>query len=729
MLLSDVLDWAESMAPAGSAATPAERAAAERILQLTIDDVDLTGSGIDSLALASLVLGGAPLSEILIPGDGSATDRWKAVVAAQAIDAAVGPATLLADLDAVGLDVGRSGVEQAILRDLPIASTMFDAIAVSSLILPGHTARRSSTHRRSTSRPRSRVYGGAVQGPLSAQTPLPGATTADLAAGMPAAVTFGDLLFSLLDSRSYPWEQIAPASIDPGAALRTSPGRGCDGHIRCEYVAQYRFSFDPGPGETTEFAAPTIAVTLPTGTVRGRDLYAMGSGPRDTWRDEQYSGPTQGDGNLVRLPLPDMPGGTVLALEFWHTASTRPGPTTSTATLTSGELTASYLMRGDAAPDTFDDPVNNWIDGNWEDVHRLHEPLKEGRLYYEWISPSYRALTDDGTEILGPPVDEDYFLVDPPKPGQRLIISTNAADGQIALALFRRSDLAPPVSDAPASPMPGTAVTEQSGAAGQPAESGGDAAAPFEDHTLVDQAVVRGSGSAEVEAASTDAAAGEQMMLRVTSGNGQSSASLYSLRARYIEEPAEQRCSPAAPVYPGAEVAAVERPGDSHNQHPVPVRLAPDGRDLRRRRGRPRSGGARYARRHRPCRNRRRRRRRDLHRRRRRGGLGAGRTRPESVFDERAADADHRDQLRGSRRHPATAGAVIASVVLVGGDDIIPLAPVAQHTAQFNEESHAASLRLRTLAGRLRLPAVVVGQQTSTCARRRCQRPPRPTTS
>ena len=43
----------------------------------------------------------------------------------------------------------------------------------------------------------------------------------------------------------------------------------------------------------------------------------------------------------------------------------------------------------------------------------------------------------------------------------------------------------------------------------------------------------------------------------------------------------------------------------------------------------------------------------------------------------------------------------IASVVLVGGDDIIPLAPVAQHTGQFNEASHAPDLRLRTRRRRM----------------------------
>ena len=49
--------------------------------------------------------------------------------------------------------------------------------------------------------------------------------------------------------------------------------------------------------------------------------------------------------------------------------------------------------------------------------------------------------------------------------------------------------------------------------------------------------------------------------------------------------------------------------------------------------------------------------------------------------------------LGGDRSH-------ISSIVIVGGDDIIPLAPVAEQTSQFTEVSHAADLRLTADAGR-----------------------------
>ena len=168
--------------------------------------------------------------------------------------------------------------------------------------------------------------------------------------------------------------------------------------------------------------------------------------------------------------------------------------------------------------------------------------------------PSGAHCRGDGTIIPGPVLDEDYFLVDAPQPGQRLVISTNATDGQIALALFSSSEAQASLVEGAATPVPGTAVTEQNGDAGAPAESGGDAAAPLAGHTLVDQAVVSGGGSEQLEAASTDADPGAQLLLRVTSGDGKPSSSLYSLRARYVDEPAESVCpawEPAQTADPG----------------------------------------------------------------------------------------------------------------------------------------------------------------------------------
>ena len=184
-------------------------------------------------------------------------------------------------------------------------------------------------------------------------------------------------------------------------------------------------------------------MNLPAGTVRGRDLNAVGSGPQDTWRNEPYTGPVQTDGRMVRIPLAGHAGRDrpdARDLVHRHHAPRRH--------LLDGDphqrrhASATSKMRGDATTD---------------DVRRSREQLDQRRLGRS--SPSARGAaggspllrvalgvlrdraTRTATVDLGPALDEDYFLVNPPQPGQRLIISTNATDGQIALALFAKSDL------------------------------------------------------------------------------------------------------------------------------------------------------------------------------------------------------------------------------------------------------------------------------------------------
>ncbi|HEX5856864.1 MAG TPA: hypothetical protein VFY91_02015 [Microbacterium sp.] len=714
--LAEVLDWAAATLAPGSTSTVAEREAALRIQDLSLEDVDLDDSGIDGLSLASLVLGGAPLSQVELPGPDTPTQRWQAVATAQALSTPVEGSMFLADLDAAGLDIDRSGVEAVTLRSLPVASTLFDAITMNSLFLEG-TPLGALDAGDLTPEARTALFGRDATGPLSqfAGSFLPQSTVADLALGVPGDVTFGSLLFSLLDTQSYPWEQISPTSISPTAAFESGPSTGCNGKIRCEYNVQFRYTFDPGPGERTTFVAPTASATLPVGSVHSGQLFAAGSGPLDTWQHEQYGGPVQSDGTLVRLPLPDMPGGTTVNFEIWHTNTNAPGETESIGTLTSGDLSATSRLSANAALIYYDNPANNRIPGGWDDEARYREPLQEGRLYYEWISPAYQRFDEElGRTFPGPALDEDYFRVRPPDPGERLVISTNAMDGQLALALFSESALSGPLGTPNAGAAPGTPVTEQSGSGGEPAEAGGDAAAPFAGFSLVDQASVGGDGTAMVEAAPTDAAADDEMLLRVTSGNGVSSSSLYSLRATYIEEPAEVVCTPSAPASPSPLVPVSDaitedtntiylmdsrRFDDTHGAgRAAEVRTRLDGLD-----------GT--------------------------GFVGSG------AVDGAVLSVDADEDVRAARgildQNPCSmtaranlAGAInayvaeqvgerrdqIASIVLVGGDDVLPLAPVAQHTGQFNEASHAADLRRVPGAGEAPCPASVPEGSPDPCA-------------
>ncbi|QIG39261.1 hypothetical protein G5T42_06975 [Microbacterium sp. 4R-513] len=701
--LNEVLAWAEAALAPGSTATDVERAAAERIQSLTLGDLDVDGSALDSLTLASYVMGEAPVGDIALPGG----TTWQSLVDAQGLGFQVDAAWYLADLDLAGLNIERSRIDAVALRSLPVGSSLMRFIDPSDLFLAG-TPLGDLDVSTLDETARLALFGDPnVTGALAgfSQAFLPDATVADLAAGAPESVTFGDLLMSMLDRDSYPWEQIAPASIDPNLVEASTDPRGCDDKLRCGQIAAFKYTFDPGPGEPTTFRAPTATFSSPVGT-SPFTTYVWGSGPDgSTAMFQPYTGPKQIDAEQMRLPLPDTAGGTVVAVKSYFTATTQPGDSHASGELTSGSLSASADLYGGAPLDSFDDPDRNLVDGQWVGNPA---PLVEDQISYEWISPAWRDLDDNtGDKIQGPAQDEDYYLVNPPPAGKRLVVSTNATDGQISLSLYapKRNESGLGVADA--GPVPGTAVTEQTGATDQPAQAGADAGVPLSGQTLIDQTVVGGDGTAQIEAASTDAAPGDQLLVRVTSGNRLPSASLYSLRVQYLDEPAEAQCTawtPRQTADPGVEGVSdpvtpttntiylfdEKRYGDTYGAasardvRDALVSLTGDGHV-----GDGAVDGAVLAIDSSPA-------------------VQAARAsvdaNPCSMKAREALssaiNAFVGQELGGNRSQ-------IRSVVIVGGDDIIPLAPVAQHTSQFTEESHADDLRLPTLPNGDPCPAAV----------------------
>ncbi|MEU1971523.1 hypothetical protein ABZ477_07695 [Microbacterium sp. NPDC019599] len=710
--LDVVLAWAADTLADGATPTPEERAAAELIQSLTLGDVGLDDSGLDGLTIASYVLGSAPLAEIPLGGAGAPLSQWQGLLDRQGLDLPLDGETALADADAAGLDVSHSGIEAVPLRDLPIDKTLFGYLRVvtDDPSVPGHGLFLTGTPLGDLDvttlddAARQALFGTPdVTGTLAApSTPiLQSATVADLARGVPGDVTFGTLLLSMLDTENYPWEQIDPSSIDPSLASSSTSGQSCTGNIRCSMTASFAFTFDAGPGDPTTYLAPTASVTTPAGTtVRrapGSDTLlvgAAGSGPGLSFSGEDlYQGPLQLDGRLVRIPLPDTRAGTVIQFTTAFTETNQPGAGRSTAELTSGGLTATEELFNDAPLSTFDDPTRNLVAGQPQVLHRI----TEGILYYEWISPQWMGIDDEGNPSLGPAEDADYYGVDAPAPGERLVISTNGSDGQIALSLYApTTDSAATLGVADAGPAPGTAVTEQSGQ-GSPAEAGADAASELPGQTLVDQAVVRGDGAAEVEAASTAASGGDTLVLRVTSGNGNPSSSLYSLRVRYLPEPAETTCLPYAPPQVG-----VQGTNDPVTDATNTLYLL-DTQRYGERYGAAAAESVRAS----------------LASLTGTGTVGAGTVQGavlsvDSDPDVRAARAALDANPCSMAARGALTSAInrfvsqaieghrdqVASVVVVGGDDVLPFAPVAQNTAQFTEASHAGELRLLSpLAG------------------------------
>jgi hypothetical protein len=716
--LADVLAWVEETLADGSGATPAQIAAAQRIRTLNLEDVDLSASGIDGLSLASFVLGNAPLAQVPVPGSGPVLQRWQALLDRQGIELTLDAQSVLAEVDSAGLDIGRSRVDEVPVRDLPLALTLMDRLLVSELFLENTPLGELEVSSLDPAA-RTALFGAnAPTGTLGAHRAdvLPGATVADLAAGAPTSVTLGTLLFSLIDAGSYPWEQIEATALPHNAINATAPV-SCGYGNQCDPVARFAFTFDAGPGEPTVFPAPTATITLPPGTTRSPDdITIWGSGPGSVWlrSNSAYTGPVVQDGEVVRFPLPDTPSGTSFVLGVPYTASLAgPGEFDTRARLSSGGITSPEWGLWIPLSDDFqgwDDPRRNRLpDGTWEMGDP--EPMVEGRIYYEWITPAYRRLTDFGEPVYGPADDEDYYLVNPPGPGERLILSTNATDGQIAVSLFTPETGAPPVAVENAGPAPGVPVSEPGGPAGGAQVAGSDVSAALPGHELVDQMMAIGADVAQIEVASADlAAASEPLLVRVTSGNGQPTSSLYSLRVRYVEEPVEQSCTPwTAP--PGADgqigtsdpvtattntiyLMDTERFGDTHGAEAAQAVLdalseldgiagvqgavlSVDASPLVRQ--------AREALDANPC------------------SMAARRGLVSAI------NTYVRQQIGGNDDN-------IRSVVLVGGDDILPHVPVPQRTAQFNEASHAPSLRLSERPDGSPCPETLEPGQPDPCA-------------
>lgn len=760
--LDEVLQWARDALVNGSTATAAERAAAEVILSLTLADIDVSDSGLDALSLASYVLGSAPVAEIPLGGSDDPSAAWRDAALRQGLEYPIDPETVVAELDSAGLEVNRIGLESVALRSLPVADTLFDMLLMTDLFL-ARTPLGALRVEAFEPDLQSALFGTTgVEGTLANPTLplLDTATVADFAARAPAEATFGVLLMSLLDAASYPWEQISPSSLSPQLATETAQTFPCEYTSACRASVEYRFAFDPGPGEPTTFDDPLASITLPEGTELNL-LWQRGSGPATVWTGEDNriaQAITQG--RKVSLPLGDTPAGTVVSFQAWHSNTNQAGYFSSTAELSVEGLTATAELGAANDLQTWDDAAGNLPDAN-------ARMLEEGKLRFETIAPAWLDNDDfTGAPIQGPANDTDYFRVKPAGPGERLVVSTNAMDGQLVMSLHAPEIPTTDLGVADITPAPATLVTEQSGSGGAPAEAGSDAAVSLPGTTVLDSAVLSGGGTASLEATTTPA--GDDLILRVANATTAHSTSLYSLRVQYIDEAPEQYCAPWSPefempdAYPAAvsdviteetntlylidssrfdatygpgsatlvreqlarlsseaeiagttvrgAVLSIDTLGTSVDS--APLLAAPDAAPDGAPDGAPTEEG-------------------DLGPLTEIGtsvetgefaedgavggpvaltsGIAAADVEDSAITLARAELDDNpcsmpRRAALVSAINDAIATAIsdhrdqITSVVVIGGDDIIPFAPVAQHTSQFTEASHSADLRLTETA-------------------------------
>lgn len=694
VMLAEVLAWAD--AADGDGATREERESAERIRNLSIADVDLDGTGIDRLSMSELILGDAAAD--LDQGDVAAIPLHELPIEATPLDSIP-----------IAPSAGRPG--------LFLAGTPLGALDVGDLPRSAQTA----------------LFGGARTGTLAenAAALLATATVADLALGAPDAVTVGTLLISLLDRPALPWERLDPAALPGDVPVVESGAGSCGATVPCDRFVEYRFTFDPGPGGPATFLAPTAAIGLPA-TTKPAGVRAAGSGPGYAGgADAAYAGPLQVDGSLVRLPLADTPGGTVTSVTVAYSASRQPDAGGSSATLTSGALVAQDAVPAASVPagSAQEDAAAPAVEASGDAI-----PLTADSVRYGSISPAWTEL-DEGL-VVGPAGEEDWYEVAPPVPGERLNVSANAPDGRWKVDLFAPDRSRSPLGVAVGVEPPG------SGTAG---------------HVLVDSLVGGGEQGVTVSGSSESANGAEPWLVRVASGDGAASRSLYTVRATYTAEPPAQRCpawtpptdvdlvperspDPFGPVDPldptdplfGSDPLFGLDPLDPFAPDEVapeiesdPVTRATntvfvmDTARFRATHGLEATEEVTAA----------------IRALDGTGSVGDGTVKGAILsVDTDPAVAAARTALDAQPCSVAARGTLaaaiiasvtkaiggegdhIASIVIVGGDDVIPFAPVAQHTALFTEAGHASELALSEQPDGSACPSDVAANAIDPCA-------------
>ena len=389
---------------------------------------------------------------------------------------------------------------------------------------------------------------------------------------------------------------------------RRAPGYGCDGPDALRVQRAVPLHLRPRAGRADDVRRPDRVHRRSRPEPRRSDQYfASASGPLDTWTASRTTGRSRSTATSCACRCADAVGGTSIEFEVWHTPPTRsPASTVVDGTLTSGALTASASSRrtprfeidsrrsrrttGSAAPGTTRPATAS--------------RCRRGASTTSGSRPQYRAATTRPADAIdGPALDEDYFLVDPPAPGERLVISTNATDGQIALALFSQSA---PTRDLGIESAGRRARNRRHGAE---RDAGGSPPRPAamrplrSPDTRSSTRPPSGGGGTRGESRrprrmprpdERDAAAGHERQRR-----GQHLAVLAACPLhRGARRVGVRTVDVTAAQTPIPRSCRHERPGDRHHEHGLPGRHPAVRRHPRRRGGGRGARGARHARRH-----------------------------------------------------------------------------------------------------------------------------------
>ena len=313
----------------------------------------------------------------------------------------------------------------------------------------------------------------------------------------------------MLDADSYPWEQIAPSSIDPHLIEDSTAETGCDGHIRCTQSATSSSPSTPVRASRRRSRRRRRPSTMPDGhgpdvPVRGR----LGSGRAARRERTVCTGRSRCRRRRCPLPLPETAGGTVYSIETYYTATTLPTEAHATGQLTSGDRTATTHLSSIEVPIPLVRRPRAQLRRRGVAERPRRPRLSDGMIYYEWISPSTVGSTTRQQVGRARAQDEDYYLVDATRPASasssrrtRPTARSRCRSTRRARRLRRSASRTPAPRPGPRSPSRAAATAEPGGVGRRRRR----AASPGRRSST--RRSCAATGRAEVEAASTDAAA------------------------------------------------------------------------------------------------------------------------------------------------------------------------------------------------------------------------------
>ncbi|KRC53533.1 MULTISPECIES: IPT/TIG domain-containing protein [unclassified Nocardioides] len=453
------------------------------IRALTYADFDLDGSVVGRIPLAAVVLGAKPLSAIALPGaGGGASGRlaaWCGEIQAQGFSCpelrngvTVDAATVASSLDAGGVDLARTRLGDVPLVTLDPTDTALADITARGTYLTGTPLGDVRLDALSSGARTALVdcsaLGSACPGDYTlgsaqrenAEALRATGTLADLASGVPQDVTFGDLLFSLVDPSYYPWEDLPLQGVNLSEARAAAQYNPSEDPIT---GGTWTLGFVADRGDTSDAIADVrVSIVFPASTMLNSrvdaQLRVSTSGPAGVGEIDPA---TTFSGGRVELAIGDVAPGTAVQIELTSVGRLNFGPGDLRVEVggdpdTSGEpqVTAAGEVSSVSAP-PFYNGTETVYDGGASPYQGAVGEGSEHPSNAPTISPDIMYFGHlgyvGGYQQPKPtdPIDNDYYRIPAQPAGSRIVVSVDPMAADVDLGLFRLTSAGGSVSGAP----------------------------------------------------------------------------------------------------------------------------------------------------------------------------------------------------------------------------------------------------------------------------------------